>query len=121
MQALRDLARRMGGGALALVLALLVLAPALDSLVCAGDGVTPDIHAAASAAFEAPSAPAGDHRTIGSAGDCIHGHAHAGVACLSDAGSQPAGLARAAARHASFTPRPLRSIAPVNEDPPPRA
>ncbi len=123
MRLLGSLARRMGSGAVALVLALLVLAPSLDAVTCAADGISPAIHAeATSVATAAPfGATAADLHDVDAPGACVHGHAHAGAACLEGALEPAHGLAADGLLHGRLVLAAVRSAEPLSQDPPPRA
>ena len=123
MRAFRTWARRIGGGAVALVLALLVLAPSLDAVTCAADGISPVVAAGpASAVTAAPvGAAAADLHDLDAPGPCIHGHAHSGAACLEDALEPAHGLSAAGLTHGRPVLAPVQCAEPLSQDPPPRA
>ena len=113
----------MGSGALALVLALLVLAPGLDAVTCAADGISPTVAADAAAFVTAApfGAAAADLHDLDAPGACVHGHAHAGAACLEGAPEPTHDIAAAGLRHGLSGLAAVRSAEPLSQDPPPRA
>ena len=73
MVGLADIWRRLAGTLAALLVSVLVLAPALDRAVC-GPSESPAVATAHVA--EAPGLADADHDHDDAAGACIHGHCH---------------------------------------------
>lgn len=114
--------RKVGGLLVAALLAVLVLSPSVDALICKDDGTVavqaPTGHVTLAAADDADEVSG---HPLGTAGTCQHGHCHHGASYTA---ADPADLLAVPATrvgHALISTRLPPSSAPPGLDRPPRA
>lgn len=119
MRRLMTALRGMGGLLAACLLVALVVAPAVDAAVCAGDD-----RPVAAETLQVAKAQAADHQNshpADLAGDCQHGHCHHGAPMLGGPiDAEPALIPTDTPPTASNT-RALASLDPTGPERPPRA
>lgn len=119
MKRLRTWWRGVGGLVLPCLLALMVLSPAIDAMVCFGDTSAAAAPVADAAPTAKPDQKPADHRDAGDV--CPHGHCHhSGPMLIAQLDDQPV-RALGQPRHPALSARATPSLAPAGPERPPRA
>lgn len=119
MRRLTTWLRGMGGLLAACLLVALVVTPAIDAAVCAGDDLP-----AVTTGSQVFAVNAADHQTphpIDVAGDCQHGHCHHGAPMLGDLIDAEPALILADGSPSAPRARALASLDLAGPERPPRA
>ena len=122
MHAVRILFRRLAGALVALTLAMFVVAPSLDALICGDEGAV----ASAASTSSADQLAKFDDGGVGHADSvphqpCVHGHCHHGFQYVPVAVAEAPVSEAGTARHVWPTPVRLATLAPSSLERPPRA
>ncbi len=118
MRRLKKWWRGVGGLLLPGLLALMVLSPAIDAMVCFGDASAASAPAAEVASTAKPDQKPADHRDAGDV--CPHGHCHHSAPMLIVQLDDEPAHALAQPLHPALSARAAPSLAPAGPDRPPR-